>query len=68
MRKPVSSAPGDEAGEEACPALSTHPTNDGRKLVFDILGETILRQTKIDLNYDDRATIVGKREAKCLRF
>jgi hypothetical protein len=31
--------------------------------VFDILGETILRQTEINLNYDDRAAIVGKREA-----
>jgi hypothetical protein len=50
------------------PCIVYQPTNDGRKLVFDILGETILRQTKIGLNYHDRATIVGKREALCLKF
>jgi hypothetical protein len=50
------------------PCIAYAANEDGRKLVFDILGETILRQTKINLNYDDRATIVGKREAKCLKF
>jgi hypothetical protein len=50
------------------PCIVYAANEDGRKLVFDILGETILRETKINLNYDDRATIVGKREAKCLKF
>jgi hypothetical protein len=54
--------------EEAYPALFKQPTNDCRKLVPDILGETIPRKFKIKIIYDDRATIVGKREAKCLKF
>jgi hypothetical protein len=51
------------SGEEAYPELSKQPTNDCRKPVLDILGETILRKFKINIIYDDGATIVGKREA-----